>query len=94
MLYRNGQPNTGAAAFDKNGHKVENYPGYTFGNGSAVLLQSGHPFTVPSDHYFAMGDNSPTSYDGRYWGPVPAQNIVGRAVVIIYPFTFRWGLAK
>ncbi|HTB62077.1 MAG TPA: signal peptidase I [Opitutales bacterium] len=94
VLYRNGLPNTGAAEFDNNAKQVGNYPGYFNGRpGSALYLFAGSPFTVPDRHYFAMGDNSPTSYDSRYWGPVPAENVVGRAVFIIYPFTSRWGPA-
>lgn len=99
VLYRNGAPNTGASAFDKNANRVGEFPGYTNGNPGPTIMNSkylapGDFFTVPNGYYFAMGDNSPTSYDSRYWGPVPAQNIVGRAVFIIYPFSFRWGLAK
>jgi len=91
-LYRNGKPNTGAAAFDKNARQEGNYPGYSYGNVAQTMhLRPGETYTVPAGHYFPMGDNSPTSYDGRYWGAVPAQNVVGRAVFIVYPFTFRWG---
>ena len=92
VLYRNGKPNTGAAAFDKNARQEGNYPGYNFGNGTTSHLRPGETYTVPAGHYFPMGDNSPTSYDGRYWGAVPAQNVVGRAVFIIYPFSSRWGI--
>lgn len=41
---------------------------------------------VPEGHYFVLGDNSGSSSDGRFWGFVPEENVIGRAEVIYWPF--------
>jgi signal peptidase I len=40
---------------------------------------------VPPEHYFMMGDNRPGSDDSRYWGPVPRDWIIGKAVLTYWP---------
>ncbi|CAN5851098.1 signal peptidase I [soil metagenome] len=42
---------------------------------------------VPPDHYFVMGDNrSPGgSEDSKYFGPVPALAVAGKATAVIWP---------
>ncbi len=51
-------------------------------------------FAVPSRAYFAMGDNSFNSSDSRHWGIVPEKNVVGRGLLVYWPFTRHWGLIR
>lgn len=47
--------------------------------------QENQQITVPQDSFFVLGDNSASSQDSRYWGFVPAKNILGRAILIYWP---------
>jgi signal peptidase I len=51
------------------------------------------PVTVPQGEYFMMGDNRPSSADSRTsLGTIPADHIIGRAFVVIWPFDRFKGL--
>jgi signal peptidase I len=66
------------------------YRGYSNMTSMNFLTRPSETFTVPPKTYFALGDNSYFSSDSRYWGTVPQQNVMGRAVFVYWPFTKHW----
>ncbi len=61
-------------------HQLDNYYGM-------YLRDNFGPVKVPEDHYFGMGDNRDNSCDSRFWGPIPRENIKGKAWFIHFPFS-------
>lgn len=53
---------------------LEEVPDYQYG-----------PRVVPENSYLVLGDNRNNSCDSHYWGFVPRQNIIGRAIVRFWP---------
>ena len=45
------------------------------------------PFVVPEGQYFMMGDNRGNSQDSRFWGFLPKDRFIGRAVFLFWPVT-------
>ena len=50
------------------------------------VMKSGDDIVVPPDSYFGMGDNRDVSYDSRYWGFIPRENIIGRPLFVYWSF--------
>jgi signal peptidase I len=91
FLYINGKKAEGYG-FERVMSARPPYRGYAFGQ--TYLSKPDQTYTVPRDGYFAMGDNSYNSYDSRYWGPVPVENLVGRGLFVYWPFFPHWGLIR
>lgn len=72
-----------------------NYYGYIADIGNyPYSIPLTNEYEVTAEHYYALGDNSANSYDSRGWGEVPGYDVVGRPLVILHPFSARWGWAK
>jgi signal peptidase I len=76
-LYVNGE----RYAIDQEVHKESG----TISPGSMPYPQDRRDYmpavTVPEGHYFVLGDNRDRSYDSRFWGFVPEENIKGQAFI-------------
>jgi len=62
---------------------VEEFPHHE----NCIYSYDGFTCIVPEGNYFMMGDNRDNSADSRYWGFVPDQNIVGKAVFVWMNFS-------
>jgi signal peptidase I len=73
--------------------------------GRPIRAVAGSPFTLNQDEFFALGDNSPNSEDGRWWGQpsvasrgwkppragvVPRYYLVGKALFVYWPSGFEF----
>jgi signal peptidase I len=43
-------------------------------------------WVVPADNFFVLGDNRNQSSDSHVWGYVPIDQVVGKALVVYWPF--------
>jgi signal peptidase I len=65
--------------------------GVTLNETYVAPINQGNPYdanineVVPPNNYFVMGDDRIRSDDSRHWGPVPRQNIIGRAALVYWP---------
>jgi len=99
IVYRNGQALTEPYVIHKVGDYNpyrDNFPAVSALQASAQVspewpvqvgvLKEGGDLVVPPDSYFGMGDNRDESYDSRYWGFIPRENIIGRPLFVYWSF--------
>jgi signal peptidase I len=73
----------------RNGQLVDK-PAFFLRNRYTDRLSDGKRFegvTVPAGQVYVFGDNSMNSYDSRYWGGVPIDNVMGKAFFRYWPPT-------
>jgi signal peptidase I len=104
-LYQNGRRAT-AFGYERVMAAQNGYRGYTNSSEQVRFDSSAFYFpmtylndprstyNVPAKRYFALGDNSYHSSDSRDWGTVPQQNIMGRGLLVYWPFNSHWGLIR
>jgi signal peptidase I len=99
VVYRNGEKleepyviHQGADSYNPYRDNFPAVPPSEFNNIAPnwqLTLQShiqGDDIVVPPDSYFAMGDNRDVSYDSRFWGFIPRENVIGRPMFIYWSF--------
>jgi signal peptidase I len=81
--------------------RKDHYSGHA--NGTIAAQHGLHPsiarlfpdaateYRVPDGCYLPFGDNTLNSADGRSWGVVPEQLVIGKAGFVFWPITSRFG---
>ncbi|MFV0483723.1 MAG: signal peptidase I [Bacteroidales bacterium] len=66
---------------------LEERDGKIFING-----EEANSYTFKMDYYWMMGDNRNNSLDSRYWGFVPEDHVVGKALMVVFSKSAKNGI--
>ena len=80
-----------AATARKTGEKYDVYYNPDFVEEDYPIFRKDHEgdgreVVVPANNYFVMGDNRNNSEDSRYWGFVPRDLVIGRAMFVYWSY--------
>jgi signal peptidase I len=70
-----------------NGKKLNEAWTHTEPLGPPAIAPQSHPVVVAARHYYMMGDNHASSCDSRYWGTITRSDIIGKAVLRVWPLS-------
>jgi signal peptidase I len=87
-LVANGEKITKPFPFER---QVNQYGGYEY---AAKIESDADSIKLEKDEFLPFGDNSGNSRDGRYFGGVKCEKLLGPAVVVYWPFGEHWGKIK
>lgn len=80
------------------GDMIKIQRGVVFVNGQALVEpyiadqpDYQNQWQVPENHLFVLGDNRNNSSDSHRWGPVPMEQVVGKALFVYWP-PQEWGM--
>jgi len=77
--------------FDPKSEAEENhYSGHTL-DGRSGMRTPASTLQVDPGHFVVFGDNTANSFDSRYWGELPEENVIGKSFFIYWPITTRFG---
>jgi signal peptidase I len=95
-LMINNQPVENCFGINREESQKGLYAGYQLisPNQQGILHTSADKIVTGDNEYVAMGDNTMNSFDSRYWGTVPLENLVGTQFLVYWPISSRWGITR
>lgn len=89
FLYINGQRVTEPPILEAIQNRERGYSGYVLPSTyppAKYLHDETDSVQLGDDEYFVLGDNSTSSLDSRFWGPLQRRSIVGHVTKIYWPW--------